>query len=513
MSTQAESSAPAEAVEKKEVVEGGFVEVDETEEKTAKPTAAKVSELLTGEVALWKRTHGFLLYKDDEKDVKIFCHGSQIKTDDKKVLLRRGMECQFKVETLSNGKTNAIEVQAIGGGPLNFHQKYGEKDTYDRKLLYSDAFFEGEIKFFSRLRGYGRILMNEEGIEKLKALNVSEEELENVKDLYFKEVDLDVVDFPAKIDKFDKVQFQVFNSSRGYGGIHIRGENGEPIPIFTKQDREAKRALKKERDRLEREEKKKDDQPKKGRDRKRDRKNRKEEKKNKKENLREEKKDSREEKKVEKKAAPKRSYADVDTEKRWGGTVSAFSVHRFGFIKLNDEDEGKIQEFGNLKNKKLCFRVQDIETEQRPPMVDADTKVKFSINRMENGTLYATRVRNENDEQIVCDTDYKLPQPRKLLESDEWCEGTVLFYNWRRGHGRVQIEGAESEFYFHRDDLKSNDKVPGIAADFKVMCQKVDDPKGSAVTNICNLDKTNLENQLPHQNKKKRNSEKEEETA
>lgn len=146
-------------------------------------------------------------------------------------------------------------------------------------------------------------------------------------------------------------------------------------------------------------------------------------------------------------------------------------------------------------------------------MVDADTKVKFSINRMENGTLYATRVRNENDEQIVCDTEYKLPQPRKLLESDEWCEGTVLFYNWRRGHGRVKIEGEESEFYFHRDDLKSNDKVPGIAADFKVMCQKVDDSKGPAVTNLCNLDKTNLENQLPHQNRKKRNNEKKEETA
>ena len=61
--------------------------------------------------------------------------------------------------------------------------------------------------------------------------------------------------------------------------------------------------------------------------------------------------------------AAKRTYADIDTDKRWNGIVSAFSVHRFGFIKLNGEDEKAIQEFGNLKNKKLCFRVQDIDTE------------------------------------------------------------------------------------------------------------------------------------------------------
>lgn len=163
---------------------------------------------------------------------------------------------------------------------------------------------------------------------------------------------------------------------------------------------------------------------------------------------------------------------------------------------MNTSDERKaICEYGNLKNQKLCFRVQDIVTEQRPPMIDSKTAVKFSIRR-KGDILYAVNIRDAEENPIQCETAYEPPKEKELLE-ETWFEGEVKFYNWRRGHGRVVINGGEDQFYFHRNDLRSKDKVPGVSAGMKVMCQKVNDPKGAAVSNICNLDKTPLENQAP----------------
>lgn len=293
--------------------------------------------------------------------------------------------------------------------------------------------------------------------------------------------------------------------------MHIRTESGELIPIFTKEDREAKRALrqeesaekrrshekvKKEKFRKEKEEKKsnfkKDDRmPKRRRNSERRRSEPKE---------RERRSRGRkmETKKTNYAKSESKDFKDIEEDARFEGTVISFSVHRFGFIKmLSKEAFNEISQYGVMKNRKICFRVQDIETEQRPPMVDIDTKVKFSIDRMENGVLYATNVRDDNEESIVSEKEWTLPEPRKLLKDDEWVEGTVRFYNWRRGHGRIVFDdNPTEEYYFHRDDIKSNDKVPGVEADMKVMCQVVEDPKGAAVTNVCNLDKTNLENQV-----------------
>jgi cold shock CspA family protein len=500
MSVNTEEADPAAVTEaqKKELIDQPTVAISDEVEKAVKADEAEATistEFTTGTVALWKRTHGFLSYKEGEDVNRIFVHQSNVMSDDKMILLRRGIDVKFKIESGKNGKTNAVEVQGLNGESLNFHQKHGENDTYDREILFNNTSFQGEVNFFSRLRSYGRIQMNEESIEKLKTLDASEEDLAAVNDLYFKEVDLDVVDFPAKIDRTDKVSFQIFNSSRGYGAMHIRTESGEPIPIFTQEDREAKRAQRKEErdeNRKSNQKPKKDNRKKKENDFKRkDRTN------NRRRN------DGRRgERKFEEKKRDvvkvKKEFKDIEEGARFEGKVISFSVHRFGFIKMESKEAfNKLSQYGILKNRKICFRVQDIETEQRPPMVDVDTNVKFSINRMENGVLYATSVRNENEESIVSEKEYTLPEPRKILKDDEWVEGTVRFYNWRRGHGRIVFDDKpDEEFYFHRNDIKSDDKVPGVEEEMKVMCQVVDDPKGSAVTHVCNLDKTNLKNQV-----------------
>merc|ERR1712196_64985 len=291
---------------------------------------------------------------------------------------------------------------------------------------------------------------------------------------------MDVENFPAKIGRNDKVQFKIFKSSRGYGAVHVCLEGGALIPEFVRPEKSEKEQDEKKQER------------KKSRDKKRRNKKRNQDKTEK-----PEKENKRRERSSKQKKA-KKKFLEIDSTKRFEGLVCAFSLHRFGFIKmLTPEESSEMAKYGILKSGKLCFRVQDIDTEQRPAMVSTQTKVKFSINRVDSGVLYAVDIRGEDEKPIVCTrVPDKKTGPRKLL-SDEWIEGTVKFFNWRRGHGRITSEGSDAEFYFHRNDLMSNDKVAGVEAGTKVVCQKVDDPKGPAVTNICNPDKTKLENHLP----------------
>jgi len=427
----------------------------------SKPPSTSV--WIKGTIAMWKKTHGFINYGKDDGE-RIFCHQANVITSDKKVLLRRGMEVRFLIADgdAKDDRTCAVEVSARDGSPLSFHKKHGANDTYDREIEFEGEVFKGTVKFFSRFRSYGRISVNEETVQRLNDLGCTEKD---ATDLYFKENDLNIVAYPAKINRGDEVCFQIFNSSRGWGAMNIKTASGDLIPQFTEEDRAEKRSQK-DTDDYNREEK-----PKRRRRQKSE--------------------------KTQKEAVEVdfSKFEDVP-ETRFEGTVLSYNVHRFGFIEPTDAEE--LKKFGVLKNERLSFRAFDIETDQRPAMIDNDTKAKFTLERQEKtGVLYANEIRTVNEEKIVAERKYEAPEPRELLNADEWIEGTVFFFNWRRGHGRIQVDGEEEKYYFHRDDVRSNDKVPGVEDGMKVICQRAKDSKGASVTNIMNVDKTNFEGQLP----------------
>merc|ERR1739848_114384 len=116
---------------KKETVESDHVEVGENVEEVLesgekKKQSTVSTEWINGVVALWKRSHGFIRFEEEDKESKrIFFHKSNVSTEDKKVHLRRGTEVRFHIESLDDGKTNAVDVQTRDGGPLNFHMKHG----------------------------------------------------------------------------------------------------------------------------------------------------------------------------------------------------------------------------------------------------------------------------------------------------------------------------------------------------------------------------------------------------
>lgn len=444
---------------KSEVAPQPYVDVDET----AKVTSTKYE---FGVVAMWKKTHGFINYGEDDSE-RVFVHKTNVITDDMKVLLRRGMECRFKLAQGDDERIHAVEVSARDGSPLSFHQKHGEQDNYDREIQFDGEVFKGSVKFFSRFRAYGRIRVNKEALERLTELGISEKDCA---DLYFKENDLRIVAYPAKINRADRVSFQIFNSSRGWGAMNIKTADGDLIPQFTEEERAEKRAQKESSTEAQ------EEKPKKNRRRRTKQKR---------------------EKTVE--DVDVSQFKEIPVDARFEGTITSYNVHRFGFVVPDNIEE--LKEYGIVKNDRLSFRAFDIDTENRPAMIDVDAKVKFSIELQEkSGILYANAIRTSNEEKIVAEREYKAPEPRELENPEEWIEGKVFFFNWRRGHGRIEIEGEEEKFYFHRDDLRSNDKVPGIEDGTKVICQRrseLEDSKGFSVTNIMNVDKTLLEGHLP----------------
>jgi len=430
-----------------------------------------------GEVNLWKRTHGFLKHvNENDVSTSFFFHCSNVNSSDKRVLLRKNMAVRFKVQRGEDGKKDsAVDVESRNGLPLNFHAKHGPKDTYDREIQYDGRFFNGTVKFFSRKRSYGRIEAVQEELESVGA------PIEEIGLVYFKEIDIDAADFPVKIDRGDEVRFQMFNSSRGWGGMNVQMQNGEQMPMFTEEDREAKRLerearreeMKEERRNNKRDGDNSDDENRKGGRRPNKKKPKK---KNQKRNNRRETRDEAEKVAV--------NYEEINANQRFIGTVNQFAIHRYGFLTPDEPEQ--LMTFGHIKNSKLCFRSQEIQTDQRPARVDNDMKVSFTIVRLgDKNTLYANDIRTTDGQFIISERPYEAPEPKELL-SGEIVEGTVSFYNWRRGHGRIVIDGEDesNRYFFHRDDLRSEDKVPGVSDGARVTCQKVNDPKGAAVTNI-----------------------------
>jgi len=395
------------------------------------------NEWFEGRIEAWKGGYGFVACEDEEgKTHKYFLHESNVETSDNKVFLRKGMGVQFQIVRKDNEtKDAAVNVRALDGGPLTFHAKQGATDKYDREILFDGQYFEGEIAFYRRQRGFGRIRAVE---GTLADAGAPEEEIGLV---YFKESDLCCEGYPTKIDQGDLVRFQLFESTLGYGATMIQLQNGDCFPIFTEEMREEKRALNNTR---------------------------------------------QDERRAERTAKIDAEFAEIDTAERFTGQVDAFIAFRHGLIIPDDEQAADMKNFGIVRQGKICFQCTEIQTEQRPVMIDLQTRVSFSLMR-KGRVLYAIDVRTEEGGNIHAETEAPMPDAREI-ESDDIYEGKVVFYNWKRGHGRIELPSEEEQYYFHRSDLQSTDKLPGVNAGTEVMCQKCVDDKGVSVTNVFTIE-------------------------
>lgn len=181
-----------------------------------------------GVVSRWRRTHCFIQSNNES----IFGHASQVKWLDerKKITLRPGMEVAFRVRVGREGKQEAFGISAIGGGPLDFHQKFGNTDPYDRVVQYDGRVFHGEIKFFDSTQLYGKIALLDELEETEHTAKLNRD------NIFFKAVDALGQVYPFRIRRKDECTFKLYHSLKyGWGACDVMDANQMPWPPYHKE--------------------------------------------------------------------------------------------------------------------------------------------------------------------------------------------------------------------------------------------------------------------------------------
>lgn len=179
-----------------------------------------------GIVSRWMRTHGFIKTTNNES---IFGHASKVRWKDerKKITLRPGMEVSFKVTTGSQGKAEAFDICSRDGQPLDFHQKYGESDPYDRVIQYEGRVFRGAIKFFDSRQLYGKVVLKDDLEENEHNARLKRE------DIFFKAVDALGEEYPFKVRRGRDCTFKLYLSNKyGWGAFDVMDGEQNPWPSY-----------------------------------------------------------------------------------------------------------------------------------------------------------------------------------------------------------------------------------------------------------------------------------------
>lgn len=190
-----------------------------------------------GIVSRWMRAHGFIKIPrfNNEPEITYFGHASQVNWKDlrKKITLRPGMEVSFKVSQGPIGKPEAVQISARGKGnnlgePLDFHQKYGASDPYDRVIQYGGKIFRGNIKFFDSRQLYGKVVLTDE-------IDQDNPEIGKLRrdDIFFKAVDALGEEYPFQIRRGRTATFKLYFSKKyGWGAYDVMDGDGKLWPSY-----------------------------------------------------------------------------------------------------------------------------------------------------------------------------------------------------------------------------------------------------------------------------------------
>jgi len=179
-----------------------------------------------GIVSRWMRTHGFINTGNNES---IFGHASNVKWKDnrKKITLRPGMQVSFKVSKGSSGKPEAFNITGRKGQALDFHEKFGDTDPYDRDIQFDGAIFRGTIKFFDSRQLYGKVVLKDSLPEHEHSHRLKPE------DIFFKAVDALGEEYPFKIRRERECTFKMYYSEKyGWGAFDVMDGDVNPWPSY-----------------------------------------------------------------------------------------------------------------------------------------------------------------------------------------------------------------------------------------------------------------------------------------
>lgn len=459
-----------------------------TEEKSEKDASAnfiKEEDWTTGKVTRWKRSHGFINMDDSEGN--IFVHKKDIITKDRVPMLRKGMKVKFKkASNSSTGRTRAMEVQCVDGTPLSWHKKCGEEDKFERTIFPEEISITGGLGKYFQDRSYGWIWP-------LEAVSLPEHEIEipHGQRIFVHEQDL-TFNPPNHSPVPLHVKFGLYKDNRGIGACRVTKLNRQEIfilqskiasqmpqsmpghpqalfppnmmhmhPGFSHQQQHPSQQQQASRQQ----------QP------------------NNNNNKNKKKNEQSKNKNVEEPVVVSKKVPGAEGM-RFDGIVVKCQPHYNVTIKP-DDDMASFGVKGNIE----CS-CNELDTESRPARCDIDQRVSFELED-KKGVIVAVRVADENGGSIECTSEYTIetPKDRESL-GEEIVYGKVKRFNWQSGIGWIEPKKKLSEdlvkknkkttglIFFHRDDLKSEDKIFGVSEQTEVEFTLYTDEKGLGADSI-----------------------------
>jgi len=178
---------------------------------------------------------------------------------------------------------------------------------------------------------------------------------------------------------------------------------------------------------------------------------------------------------------------------RYTGVVSHCKPHYYVSIQPNADLRhlGHIPEYsGGIPG--CCY---EINTEDRPALIDKGTNVSFDIKFAPWGQIVAHNITDPDGNPLKSKEGYpykSTDQSEKDVNPGKSYKGSVSYYNWQTGVGFIEPaeddkpdeeiweknKNQNGDLFFHRNDIKSTDKISGVQKGMEVQFRIYEDEKG-----------------------------------
>lgn len=179
----------------------------------------EIDDRCTGTVVEFdaRRGFGFLLPEDEEdKTKKVFCHWSEIDSEDRWPQLKKGMVVEY-TPVEDKGKTKATKISMDGGEKICM----GEDSDKNYNM---DTRYKGKVQFYDARKGFGFI--KPMGGKKIEWAG---ETVDKEKGLYVAREEINSESTPVGLNDGMLVEFNVYHYSKGLAAGHVSAVGGGKI--------------------------------------------------------------------------------------------------------------------------------------------------------------------------------------------------------------------------------------------------------------------------------------------
>jgi len=179
----------------------------------------EIDERLTGTIVEFdaRRGFGFLLPEDEEdKTKKVFCHWSEIESEDRWPQLKKQMVVEY-TPLEDKGKIKATKITMVGGEKICIGED--SEKNYNMETKY-----KGKVKFYDARKGFGFIKPSSK-----EPIEWAGETVDKEKGIYVDRQEIISDSTPVGLNDGMLVEFNIYHHSKGLAAGHVSAVGGGKI--------------------------------------------------------------------------------------------------------------------------------------------------------------------------------------------------------------------------------------------------------------------------------------------